>query len=224
MSTGQPRARGRPTGRRPGDSATRDAIAAAARQRFAEAGYDRASLRAIAADAGVDQKLIAHYFGSKQRLFVAAVGLPADPLEVLPVVLEGGDEAVIAARLATIVTTGLQQPDLHQRLTAVVRATATEPAVARAMREFFPDQVLPAVEHLLGPGDPRLRLNLFGSQIVGAVMGRYVIGVDPLATLPAEEVGAAISPTLARYLVGDFRAGAPVVRSSASSPRRPRRA
>lgn len=204
MSTEQPRERGRPSGRRAGESGTRDAILAAARQRFADTGYDRASLRGIAADAGVDQKLVAHYFGAKQHLFVEAVGLPLDPLVVLPAILEGGDEAVIAERLAQGIALVLEQPELHQRLTAAVRATATEPAVARAMREFFPDQVLPAVSHLLGPGDGRLRLNLFGSQLVGLLMGRYVIGVDPLTNLEAKAVGAAVGPTLARYLVGSY--------------------
>lgn len=207
MSTEPPRDRGRPSGRRPGESVTREAILTAARQRFAATGYDRASLRGIAADAGVDQKLIAHYFGSKQQLFVAAVGLPLDPLVVLPAILEGGDEAVIAGRLAQGITFLLEQDELRDSLTAVIRATATEPAIARGMREFFPDQVLPAVEHLLGPGDKRLRLNLFGSQLVGAIMVRHVIGVDPLATLPAADVGNAIGPTLARYLVGSFGRG-----------------
>lgn len=204
MSTHKPAKPARPSGRRPGPSGTRDAILSAARRRFAEAGYRRTALRAIAADAGVDQKLIAHYFGTKQQLFVTAIGLPIDPTAVLPAVLRDATEAQVAERLAWGVAQLLGDPQLHERLVAALRATASEPEIARAMREFFPGEVLAAVQDQLGPGDGALRLNLFGSQLVGILMGRDVIGVEPLASLPPDQVARAIAPTLARYLVGDL--------------------
>ena len=83
MSSRDERRTVRRGGRRPGPSGPARRSSAAARH-FAQHGYDRASLRGIAAEAGVDQKLIAHFFGSKQQLFVAAVGLPFNPGEVLP--------------------------------------------------------------------------------------------------------------------------------------------
>ena len=72
------------TGRRPGPSTTRAAILDAARRRFASAGYDATSLRAIAADAGVDPAVLLHFFGSKQALFRAVVGWPFDPARLPP--------------------------------------------------------------------------------------------------------------------------------------------
>ena len=60
-------------GRRPGPSTTRDAILAAARERFAEYGYDRVRMRDVAADAGVDVALVTYHFGSKDGLFGAAL-------------------------------------------------------------------------------------------------------------------------------------------------------
>jgi AcrR family transcriptional regulator len=189
------------SGRRPGQSGTREAILAAARRQLAEHGYDRASLRGIAAEAGVDQRLIAHFFGSKQQLFVAATGLPLDPAEVLPRILSG-DPADLTERIAALLAEGLDRPEAHDRLTAIVRAVATEPAVATMMREFFPRHVVTSVAPLLGPGDPRLRLNLFGTQIVGLVVARYIVAVEPLASMSPAAAADAVAPTLARYLIG----------------------
>jgi AcrR family transcriptional regulator len=192
---------GKRTGRRPGATGTREAILAAAGRRFAEHGYDRASLRGIAADAGVDQKLIAHYFGSKQQLFVAAIGLPLDPGEIVPAVLAGGRRS-LRARLVEVLVTLLEQPDVRERLTGVVRGAASSPEMARTMREFLTRAVFAPVAASLESDQPLLRANLVGSQVVGLLMARYVVAVEPLASLPAREVAEAVAPTLERYLVG----------------------
>src|SRR5881392_4245348 len=92
----------RQRGRRPDGTDTRAAILAAAVRQFATLGYRGASLRAIASDAGVDQKLIAHYFETKHGLFTAAMRLPVNPAEVLPKVLAGEPDAM-GERLATVV-------------------------------------------------------------------------------------------------------------------------
>lgn len=188
-------------GRRPGTSGTREAILAAASRHFAQHGYDRASLRGIAGEAGVDQKLIAHFFGSKQQLFVAAVGLPFNPGEVLPAIL-AGDRATVGERLAELLVNVLEQPEHHQRLTGVVRAAASEPEVARMLREFLTRELFAPAAELLGSEDGPFRANLVGSQIVGLVMARYVIAIEPLASMPPKAVAAAVAPTLQRYLVG----------------------
>jgi AcrR family transcriptional regulator len=191
----------RPVGRRPGSSGTREAILAAAGRHFAQHGYDRASLRGIAAEAGVDQKLIAHFFGSKQQLFVAAVGLPFNPGEVLPAIL-AGDPDSIGERLAEFLVEVLEQPELHQRLTGIVRAAASEPEVARMLREFLTRELFVPAAELLGSEDGPFRANLVGSQIVGLVMARYVVQIEPLASMAPTAVGAAVAPTLQRYLLG----------------------
>ncbi|HKI93016.1 MAG TPA: TetR family transcriptional regulator [Gaiellaceae bacterium] len=191
------------TGRRRGAPDTRAAILTAAARRFAAAGYDQASLRAIAADAGVDQKLISHYFGSKQQLFVAAIGLPLNPADILPAVLAGGREG-LAERLGDVLTALLEQPDVHQRLTGVVRGAASNPEVARMLREFLTREVFVPVAASLGADEPLLRANLVGAQVVGLLMARYVVAVEPLASTPAPVVAAAVAPALERYLVGSL--------------------
>ena len=77
----------RRSGRRGGDSGTREAILAAARARFGDYGYDGATIRGIAADAGVDAALVHHFFGTKERLFAAAMRLPVLPSELLAAAL-----------------------------------------------------------------------------------------------------------------------------------------
>jgi AcrR family transcriptional regulator len=191
----------RRSGRRPGKSRTREAILAAAGRQFAQQGYDRASLRGIAAEAGVDQKLIMHFFGSKQQLFVAAVGLPFNPGEVLPAILAGDPES-IGERLAALLVDVLEQPELHQRLTGVVRAAASEPEVARMLREFLTRELFGPAAEFLGAEDGPFRANLVGSQIVGLVMARYVVAIEPLASMPPKAVANAVAPTLHRYLLG----------------------
>lgn len=203
MSNGHEEKQVRRSGRRAGASGTREAILIAAGRQFAQHGYDRASLRRIAAEAGVDQKLIAHFFGSKQQLFVAAIELPLNPAEVLPAVL-AGDRSSVGVRFAAILVNVLEQPEIHQRLTGVVRAAASEPEVARMMREFLAREVFAPVAELLGSEDAQFRLNLVGSQIVGLVMARYVVALEPLASMSPEAVAEAIAPTLQRYLIGSL--------------------
>jgi Tetracyclin repressor-like, C-terminal domain len=96
----------------------------------------------------------------------------------------------------------LEQPELHQRLTGVVRAAASEPEVARMLREFLTRELFAPAAELLGSEDGSFRANLVGSQIVGLVMTRYVVQIEPLATMPPKAVAAAVAPTLQRYLLG----------------------
>jgi AcrR family transcriptional regulator len=190
-----------PRGRRPGATRTRDQIAASARRLFAERGYDRASVRAIAADAGVDPALVGHFFGSKERLFLAVVELPFRSEEVVAR-LTAGDPGATGTRLAEFVLGVLEDPAGRARVTAMVRAAASEPRAAEALRQTITREVLGPIARALGAEDAELRASLAGSQVVGLVMARYVVGVEPLASRPAAEVAAAIAPTLQRYLLG----------------------
>jgi AcrR family transcriptional regulator len=187
------------TGRPPGGTRNREAILAAAAHQFSELGYDRTSMRAVAAEAGVDQALIAHYFGSKHQLFIAAVEFPLDPAKVLPEML-AGDRATIGMRLARAQLTQLEDPDARKRLTGLVRAASTEPQAARMMREFLNREMITPVAQALGADEPELRASLAGSQIIGLMMTRYITELEPLASQPAERVAELIAPTLQHYL------------------------
>jgi AcrR family transcriptional regulator len=190
----------RRSGRRPGESGTREAIRDAAARQFAELGYDRTSLRSIAREAGVDQKLVAYFFGTKQLLFVEVVKLPFDPAVVVPVVF-GGDPEGGGRRIAEFVLGILEDPESRRPLVGLVRAATSEPEAARMVRELLTREVLARIVAELGSDDADFRASLLGSQIVGLLMARYIVRIEPLASLPPEQVAAAIAPNLQRYLV-----------------------
>jgi len=192
-------ASGKRRGRRRGASGTREAISEAARRLFGGGGYDRVTLRAIAAEAGVDPALVIHYFGSKERLFLSIAGLPIPPAEILARLAEG-DRSSVGLRLARFVLGRLEDPRERARITAVVRAAVSEPAAARLMREQLTRELMLPLAEALGSRDAALRANLAGSQVVGLIMARYVVGVEPLASTSPETVVAAVAPTLQRYL------------------------
>jgi AcrR family transcriptional regulator len=189
------------SGRRPGDSGTREAIRAAARAQFAEQGYDRTSMRSVALQAGVDPTLVSHFFGSKQKLFAEVMQLPFDPAQVIPRIV-AGDRAGIGMRLAGFVVSVLESPEGAARLTGLVRAAASEDAAAAVVRERVTRDILGPMAAALGSDQPELRGSLVGSQVVGMVMARYVVRIEPLASLPAERVVALVGPVLQHYLAG----------------------
>ena len=178
---------------------TREAIAAAAARLFAEQGFDRTSVRAIAREAEVDPALVTHYFGSKQRLFVEVSRLPLDPELVVEQVVSG-ERATVGARLAGLMLGVLETSDGRERVTALVRAAASEPAAAEAVRQLIETGLIGPIAHALGSDRPELRTTLAGTQFVGLVMARYVVGVEPLASTPPDDVARAIAPVLQRYL------------------------
>lgn len=194
------------TGRRPGRPDTAGQILAAARAQFAAAGYDGATVRGIAAAAGVDPALVHHFYGSKQALFAAAVRFPIDPATVLPGLLAGGvdglGERLVRFFLATWDTAADRSP-----LFALIRSAASHAESAALLREFVARQVLGPVAAAVAAPDPQLRAALVGSQLIGLGFARYVIGVPPLATAPAEAVVAAVAPTVQRYLTGELTGG-----------------
>lgn len=189
----------RRSGRRPGTSGTREAILAAARRQFAAQGYARTTMRGVASEAGVDQALIAHFFGGKQGLFVEVVRLPFAPSEVLPRLLEG-DREELGERIARFMAAVLDDPEGRARVTGVMRAAASEPEIARMMREFMQGELWTPLAEALGADDAQLRVTLAASQLVGMVMVRHVIEAEPLASLSPDELVEHLAPTLQRYL------------------------
>lgn len=197
MSTSRPKR----IGRRPGKSVTRDAILRAARSQFGQLGYDRTTIRSLAGEAGVDPALVLHFFGSKQRLFLEVVELPFDPVAVLPGLL-AGDRRKVGERLARLFLAALDDEDARNRWTSMIRAAASEPAAADVLRELLTERVFAPLAGTLGVEDAQLRATLVGSQIVGLVMARHIVRVEPIASLPTDELVQAIAPTLQRYLTG----------------------
>jgi AcrR family transcriptional regulator len=178
-------------------------VLAAARAAFAERGFDGASIRVIAAEAGVDPALVHHYFGSKDKLFLAAIEAPADPEELLPEALAGGP-AELGANVVRLLLRVWDGPARAAGL-ALVRSAVSNEWTAKLLREFLVAQVLRRVVGTLGlpPAEAEARGSLVASQLIGVVMARYVLQVQPLASASPEELVAAIGPTVQRYLTGE---------------------
>jgi hypothetical protein len=123
---------------------------------------------------------------------------------VLPLLLEG-DRDTVGERLARFVASILESPEGRARVLGVVRAAASEPEAARMLREFLRGELWAPLARQLGIEDAELRVTLAGSQIVGMVMARHVIEVEPLAALSADELATLLAPTFQRYLVGELR-------------------
>ena len=190
-------------GRRPAGSGTREAILAAASRAFAEHGYPRTTLRAIARDAGVDTRLVTHYFGSKQELFVEVVELPFDPEAVMAAVIAPGLEGV-GHRLATFAVGMLETPQARRTMTGLLRAAASEEEAAVRVRELLVARLLTPLARHIGGDRPELRASLTGAQMAGLVVARHIIGLPRLAEATPDELVAAVGPVLQHYLAGNL--------------------
>ena len=196
MSSGST-ATGRGRGRRPGAPDTRAAILDAARELFAAGGYSGTSVRAVAASAGVDAALVHHYFGTKEDLFLASLRLRVDPRVALRPVVEGGVDGA-GERLMRLFVSVWDDPDTRLPILAVVRGIA-EPGGVQLVRDVVSRIVLGPVARGLGVDQPELRMNLVASQLFGLAMLRYVVELQPIASLPADALVEIYAPTIQRY-------------------------
>jgi AcrR family transcriptional regulator len=187
-------------GRRPGAPDTRAAILAAAREQFACAGFSGTTIRAVAAAAGVDAALVHHYFGTKDDLFVAALELPVDPRIVLAPVIEQGPDGA-AERMLRVFLSVWDDPDHRLPMLGLVRGLL-EPSGQQLMRDGFLDVVIGPIGVAFGIDEPERRMPLVASQVLGLITLRYLLEVEPLASMPHDELVATYAPTIQRYLTG----------------------
>lgn len=187
-------------GRRAGGADTRGEILEAARSSFAEAGFAGTSIRKVAASAGVDPALVHHYFGTKDDLFVAALQFPVDPRAVMAGVA-AGDPDTLGSRLLERFLGVWESPQARLPLLALVRAGVAGEPGRSLVESALSRLVFGALGEALELDDSDRRLSLVASQMIGLVVTRYVLELEPLASMPAEEVAAWLGPTVQRYLV-----------------------
>ena len=194
----------RRSGRRPGNQDTKQSILESARAVFAERGFDKASIRAIAGEAAVDPALVHHYFGTKEKLFLASMNSPVDPAEVVPKALAGPREQA-GERLVALVLSVWDSPAGTAAI-ALMRSAMSNEWTARLMREFVVTQVLRRAVAELGIDEKEAptRAALVATQIGGLAVVRYVLKVEPVASQDPEILVRAIAPTVQRYLVGEI--------------------
>ncbi|GAA4484050.1 TetR family transcriptional regulator [Microbacterium panaciterrae] len=189
------RRRGRPKG----ESGSRDLIVAAAEYEFGEHGYDGATVRAIAARAGVDSALVHHYFGTKADLFADVIGIPLRPDVDVPAILKGPRDEV-GQRLVRYVLEAFEQPDVRRRGVTMIRVAVGSKAMSPVLVGFLARELIGRITGLLESPDAALRANLVASQIAGMIVTRYVVRLQPIADAPIDELVDRIGPTIQRYL------------------------
>jgi AcrR family transcriptional regulator len=186
-------------GRRPGSADTRGEILAAARKIFAEKGFDKATIRGIAREAGVDPALVHHYFDTKDGMFVAAMQLPIDPGTAIPVILAGPREEV-GERLVRFILTMTSDAKAREPVLALVRTAMVNEQAVTMIREFITKAVLSRVAEALEI--PPLRMEVAFAQMFGLITMRYVLKLEPLASADIEELVEIMSPAIQHYLGG----------------------
>ncbi|MCV7103940.1 TetR/AcrR family transcriptional regulator [Mycobacterium palustre] len=198
--------RRRRPGRPAGNSGTRDRILSSARELFARNGIGNTSIRAVAAAAGVDSALVHHYFGTKERLFAAAVRIPIDPMEVIGPLRDMPVEELGYRLPSTLLP--LWDSEVGTAFVATLRSMLAGSEVS-LFRTFIEDviavEVGPRVDN--PPGSGIVRVQFVASQLVGVVMARYIVRLEPFASLPPEQIARMIAPNLQRYLTGDLPDG-----------------
>ncbi len=191
---------GRGAGRRAGSPDTRSEILDAARSRFAELGYDRATIRGIASDAGVDPALVHHYFGTKEQLFAESIDIPADAVAAALATF-GDDPGRVGERLAGTFFAIWEDEAARSSLLGIIRSAAGgEDQAVAAFREFITHEMLDRIAPMIDGDDARLRALMMASHLVGVAMARYVLRVEPLASASVDEIVEVVAPRLQSYV------------------------
>ncbi|PFG41625.1 TetR family transcriptional regulator [Isoptericola jiangsuensis] len=203
MSDSAPRRR---PGRPAGTTGAREQILDAARSEFAAHGYRGATLRRIAARAGVDPALVHHYFGDKDGLFAETVEPPAGVADRMAEALAGPPDQ-LGERVARTFLGVWESPKTRDQMLTVVRSALTHDVARDRLRGLVLGRVLDgALAGTVPEHERRLRVELAMTQVIGIALARYVVELEPLATLPVDDVVALLAPAVQRHLLGPLPA------------------
>lgn len=202
MSTDSRRRPGRP----PGTSDTREKILASARDLFARNGIGNTSIRAIASDAGVDPALVHHYFGTKEKLFTAAINVAFDPALIL-VPLRAAPVEELGRILPSLILP-VWDSEVGASMVATLRSALSgdEIGIFRSfLRDIVVTELAARVDNPAGSGV--VRAEFAATQILGIAIARHILKLEPMASLPIPQIVDTIAPNLQRYFTGELPTG-----------------
>lgn len=178
----------------------RQRIIEAARERFMRDGYERATVRAIAADAGVDVAMVYYFFGNKEGLFTASTLTgPEHPLHQLATLLDEGTERV-GERLVRRFLEHWEQGAVFEPFLTLWRSAAIHPEARKVLHDSLAGPIAERVATEFGVADAELRVELVASHLAGLAFARYQLKIEPLASTSIEDLVGRLGPTLQRYL------------------------
>jgi len=191
-----------PNGRRFTDRSaqSRAAILAAARARFAADGYEKATIRAIAADAGIDASMVIRYYGSKAELFEAsaAIQLALTPSPA------SGPEQLAEDYAHTFVARWESGTNEVEQL--VIRTALTHKEAAGQVQRIFDEQLKPPITAALADDpDAELRAALVMTQTLGLAVCRYLLGLEPVASADPVALERAVRDAVRLHLTRPMR-------------------
>jgi AcrR family transcriptional regulator len=193
-------------GRRPGTSGTRQTILDAARARFAHDGYAAATIRKIAADAGVDASLVMQFFGSKDDLFAAVMSIPAEVLSRITSAFEGPEDTVGERLTRAYLDAWDGAPQESESLLAILRGAISQPDAAAQLRDFIQARLsMGAGVHHDGDGEALVRAAVAASMLIGVIVGRRIVGVPVLLEQDTETLISRIAPAVQSVLTAPSR-------------------
>jgi AcrR family transcriptional regulator len=170
---------------------TKAVILAAARERFAESGFERATIRAIAADANIDPSMVMRYFGNKDQLFAAAADFDLDFPD-----LSGVEADQLGAALVAHFMNRWERDDA---LIVLLRSSTTNAEAAQRMQQIFAAQLMPEIANV-NAAEPARSAGLIATQMLGLALCRYVLKLPPVVAMSRDEVVSWLGPTCQRYL------------------------
>jgi AcrR family transcriptional regulator len=178
----------------------RQRIIDAARERFMRDGYERATVRAIAADAGVDVAMVYYFFGNKEGLFTASTLTgPEHPLHQLATLLDQGAER-IGERLVRRFLEHWEEGAVFEPFLTLWRSAAIHPEARKVLHGSLAGPIAKRVAAEFGVADAELRVELVASHLAGLAFARYQLKIEPLASTAVEDLVAWLGPTVQRYL------------------------
>jgi len=177
----------------------RDAVLDAARAAFHARGYARTSVKAVAAAAGVTPDVVGKYYKSKDKLFAAAIKLPFDPANSIPTLVAPGLDGM-GERLTRLTMETLGDPETRSDLVALARMGASAGKAGGGLKSFVEQDIVDRLAGVIGVPDARLRANLITSYLLGVAINRYVVKLDPIASLSEDEIVRLVAPTIQDWL------------------------
>lgn len=182
-----------------GSDDARDVVLDAARAAFHARGYLRTSVRGVAAAAGVAPEVVNRYWQSKESLFAAAMRLPFDPASAVPQLIAPGLDGM-GERLTRATLDLLADDQARQDLIEMFQAGTSASKAAKGMQDFIEKSFVDRLVRILGVPDARLRVNLIMSYLLGIATSRYIVRLEPLASMSEDEVVKLVAPTIQTWL------------------------
>jgi AcrR family transcriptional regulator len=142
-----------------------------------------------------------HYFGAKDDLFLAALEIPVDPRALVPAIFEQGVDGA-GERLVRLFLSVWDDPHTRLPMIALVRASLVQETPESLLQQGLLRLLLTPMRAALPAAEADRRVQLVISQMAGLVLTRYLLALEPLASMPAEDVVGWVAPTLQRYLNG----------------------